>query len=323
MEDESGVAAALADLAPRRSSLLAEVLEGLRAQQKSIPCKLLYDKRGSELFERICETDEYYITRTELAIMESHAAEMTELLGPGCMLIEYGSGSGQKIRMLLDRLVDPAAYVPIDISKSALEQLVDDLARLYPSLSVLPVCADYTGPHEIPEPPQTPARRVVYFPGSTIGNFTPEAARGFLEQVADTCGDGGGLLIGVDLHKEAQVLERAYDDAEGVTRDFELNVLKRLNREFGADFELDGFAYESLYNLEEQRVEMYLTSERRQQVSLDSETIPLEAGERILIEFSYKYTRERFAELAEDAGFSVERIWTDPREWFSVQYLVP
>lgn len=321
-DTEGATGVELAGAAQRRSGLVSEVLEGLRRPEKSIPCKLLYDARGSELFERICETDEYYITRLELAIMEAHAEEMAELLGRACLLVEYGSGSGVKIRLLLDHLVEPAAYVPIDISKSALEQSVLELSKLYPSLLVLPVCADYTEAYEIPKPPRTPARLVVYFPGSTIGNFTPDAAERFLAHVAHICGAGGGLLIGVDLHKETEVLERAYDDAAGITRAFELNVLLRLNREFGADFQTDRFAYESLYNPDLRRVEMYLSSKTDQRVSLDGEMIALHAGERILIEYSYKYTRRAFAELARSAGFRVERTWTDPRDWFSVQYLL-
>jgi dimethylhistidine N-methyltransferase len=254
----------LDDWTPERERMLRDVLQGLLSTEKSIPSKLLYDARGSELFEEICELDEYYLTRTELAIMEEHAPEMAEYLGPGCLLIEYGSGSGRKTRLLLDHLEDPRAYVPIDISGEALRRSVETLARLYPALRVLPVCADYTASYEIPLLETEPARRVVYFPGSTIGNFTPEEALEFLKHVTEIGGAGAGLLIGVDLEKDPGRLERAYDDASGVTAAFELNVLARINRELRANFRPKHFDYESWYNARLPRIEMYLVSREMQ-----------------------------------------------------------
>jgi dimethylhistidine N-methyltransferase len=301
--------------------LLSELLTGLRRPQKSIPPKLLYDERGSELFERICELDEYYLTRTELAIMEAHVKEMAERVGPDGLLIEYGSGSGLKTRLLLERLERPVAYVPIEISGEALRASVAALADAQPHLTVLPLCADYTRPVEIPATEREPATRVAYFPGSTIGNFEPPQARAFLERTARAVGPGGGLLVGVDLHKDRAILERAYDDSAGVTAEFELNVLHRLNREFDADLRPDRFRYHSFYDEERRRVEMSLVSLERQSARVGGVEIAFDEGERVVTEYSYKFTPDGFSELAERAGFSVERVWTDPREWFSVQYL--
>jgi dimethylhistidine N-methyltransferase len=316
-----GEAAELDDQAPARVDLRDEVLAGLALPQKRIPSKLLYDARGSALFERICELDEYYITRTELGIMETHAKEMARIIGPECMLIEYGSGSGQKTLLLLDHLERPRAYVPIDISRTALAEAAERLARSHPDIHALPVCADYTADYEIPGTDPAPARRVVYFPGSTIGNFDPDDAREFLRHVGDTCGPGGGLLIGVDLPKDRRVLELAYDDPAGVTARFEFNVLTRLNREFDADFDVATFAYQAVYEAREQRVGMYLVSRADQRVRVSEVPIDFETGERLLIEYSYKYDLEGFASLAAAAGFTVARVWTDPRSYFSVQYL--
>jgi dimethylhistidine N-methyltransferase len=314
---------ALHDWTPTRERMLREVLEGLQRTEKSIPSKLLYDARGSELFEQICELDEYYLTRAELSIMERHAPEMTRCFGPGCLLIEYGSGSGRKTRLLLDHLEEPCAYVPIDISREALRQSVERLAPLYPTLRVLPVCADYTGRYEIPPVAPAPARRVVYFPGSTIGNFTPEEALEFMKHVAEIGGPSVGLLIGVDLEKDPARLEAAYDDTSCVTAAFELNVLARINRELGADFRLERFSYDSWYNPSLHRIEMYLVSEEAQKVRIEGVEIPLERGERIQTEYAYKYTLQSFARLAGLVGLKVEEIWTDPEDLFSVQHLTP
>jgi dimethylhistidine N-methyltransferase len=316
-----GGAAALDDQAPARADLLDEVLAGLALPQKRVPSKLLYDARGSALFERICELDEYYLTRTELEIMETHAKEMAGMLGPECMLIEYGSGSGQKTLLLLDHLVEPRAYVPIDISRTALEDAARRLAESHPDIHALPVYADYTADYEIPATDPAPSRRVVYFPGSTIGNFDRDDAREFLGHVADTCGPGGGLLIGVDLAKDSSVLELAYDDPSGVTARFEFNVLARLNREFDASFDADAFEYLAVYEQPHRRVAMYLVSRTDQQVRVSGVPVDFATGERLLIEYSYKYDLADFARLAAEAGFDVEQVWTDPRSWVSVQYL--
>lgn len=306
---------------PSPAGMRDEVLRGLAKSPREIHPKFFYDQAGSELFDRICELEEYYLTRTELAIMRAHAAEMAACLGPRAQLIEYGSGSSVKTPILLDALVEPVAYVPIDISGDHLEASAGRLAADYPQIEVLPLHADYTREVALPATREPPARRAVYFPGSTIGNFTPREARAFLRRVAGQCGPGGGLLIGVDLEKDPDVLHRAYNDSQGVTAAFNLNLLARFNRELGADFDLDGFRHHALYNQAAARIEMYLISERRQTVTIGSARVRFEAGEEILTEYSYKYSLERLREIAAAAGFTVERVWTDAEELFSVQYL--
>ena len=311
----------LLDLHPQLGDLSAEVLDGLRKPQKELPPKLFYDARGSKLFDEITELDEYYPTRTETAIMRGHIGAMAAYVGPDCLLIEYGSGSSTKTRTLLDHLAWPAAYVPIDISRDHLLAAANDLATAYPDLEVLPVCADYTADFALPVPSRPAARRVAYFPGSTIGNFHPPEAHDFLARIAKTVGPGGGLLIGVDLHKGKDVLEPAYNDRRGVTAAFNLNVLVRLNRELDADFDLAAFRHCAYYNERERRIEMHLISGQAQQVRVAGEVITFAAGESILTECSYKYGLADFARLAESAGWQVEGVWTDRRELFSVQYL--
>lgn len=311
----------LIDQAPAHSQLLEEVLEGLSAPRKTLPCKYLYDERGSALFDQICELDEYYPTRTELAIMQAHGAEMDGALGTGCLLVEYGSGSSLKTRILLDHLEDPAGYVPVDISREHLLRSAEAISARHPELEVLPVCADFTEPFDVPEPKAGAHHVAAYFPGSTIGNFTPVEARVLLCQIAEQCGAGGGLLIGVDLRKDRSVLEAAYNDAEGVTAEFNLNLLRRLNRELGADFQLDAFEHRAHWNPDLGRVEMHLVSQKRQTVHIDGEHIEFADGETIHTENSHKYSLDGFAELAAEAGFSVARVWTDPKQLFSVQHL--
>lgn len=300
-----------------------DVLAGLAAQPKWLPCKYFYDRRGSELFERICELEEYYPTRTELGIMETSVREMAEALGPGVALVEYGSGSSTKTRILLEALDDPVAYVPVDISRDPLVDSANSLDRRHPDLEVLPVCADFTEAITLPEPRRRARRRVVYFPGSTIGNFDPVEVVAFLSRIRSLVGPGGGLLIGVDLRKDAAILEAAYDDREGVTAAFNKNLLVRLNRELGADFELDHFEHRAVVNEELGRVEMHLVSTVVQTAAVGAESFRFEAGESIHTENSHKFTLEGFAGLAEQAGLAVRRVWTDPGERFSVQYLTP
>ena len=303
------------------AEFLADVLAGLSRPQKEIPCKWLYDARGSALFEHICDLEEYYPTRTELGIMEGQVRSMVELLGPGCALVEYGSGSGLKTRLLLQHL-RPAVYVPVDISAPALAEATERLARACPEVPVLPVCADFTKPLDLPLDGASALRRCVYFPGSTIGNFHRPEMVGFLAEVARQCGPGGGLLIGVDLRKERSVLERAYDDARGVTAAFDQNMLVRANRELGADFRLDRFRHEAIWDDRLGRVEMHLVSTAEQAVRLDGQLFRFAEGESIWTESSYKYELREFALLAALAGWRCERVWTDERAWFSVQYLV-
>ncbi|CCF84881.1 membrane hypothetical protein [Nitrolancea hollandica Lb] len=253
--------------------------------------------------------------------MREHGGEMAACVGSGCLLIEYGSGSSTKTRILLNHLREPAAYVPIDISREHLTRSAADLARTYAVLPVLPVCADYTRDFTLPAVSRPASRKVVYFPGSTIGNFMPGEARRFLARIAGVCGAGGGLLIGVDLKKSPEILERAYNDRKGVTAAFNLNLLERINRELGADFVLDHFRHQAVYNRRSGRIEMYIVSLRDQVVHLDDREFVFAEGDRILTECSCKYGLDEFARLAASAGLTVERVWTDDQRLFSVQYL--
>lgn len=314
-------AAEIEDQNPELAELRREVLAGLRAEPKSIHPKFLYDERGSQLFDQITETEDYYPTRTELSILDRHGDAMGERLGPKCLVVEPGAGSVTKIRVLLEHLVDPVAYVPTDISLEHLRKSAADLARQMPDLEILPLAADYTADYELPSPSEPSRRTAIFFPGSTIGNFPRDEATSFLAHLAEVAGPGGALLVGADLVKDADVLLRAYDDSEGVTAQFTLNLLHRFNRELEADFDVDGFRHLALWNADEQRIEIYLESLRRQTVRLCGEEIRFAAGERVLAEYSNKFTRESFARMAEAAGCRVEDVWTDEREWFSVQYL--
>jgi dimethylhistidine N-methyltransferase len=309
------------DLAPESGELLAQVLEGLRQSPKSLPSKLFYDAEGSRLFDRITTLEEYYPTRTELAIMERYADEMVACFGTNALLVEYGSGSSLKTRLLLDRAQNLAGYIPIDISGEHLADAASKLAALYPALKIVPVNADYTEDFSLPLEELHPSRIVVYFPGSTIGNFTPGEAIPFLHRISTLCCKGGGLLIGVDLKKDKQVLEAAYNDARGITSAFNLNILRRINQELGGTFALDRFRHKAFYNEAEGRIEMHLESLSDQSVRVDGATIPFRKGETIQTEYSYKYTLAEFERLGQAAGFAVEKVWTDERQFFSVQYL--
>lgn len=304
-----------------RDAFLADALRGLGQPQKTLPCKYFYDAEGSKLFDQICQLPEYYPTRTELGILHAHAAEMARCLGREALLIEYGSGSSVKTRLLLDRLERPAAYVPVDISGDHLFETALSLRLDYPGLPVLPVCADFTAEFRLPKPPGPVARRTIYFPGSTIGNFAEKAAVELMAGVARRVGPGGGFLVGVDLKKDLRVLERAYDDAEGVTAAFNLNLLARMNRELDADFDLRRFEHRARWNEAAGRVEMHLVSRTRQVAHIDGEPIQFSAGESICTEHSHKYSVEGFAHLARQAGLAVRHVWTDRRRFFSVQYL--
>lgn len=311
----------LHDFAPERERFRRDALAGLRSEPKTLPCKYLYDEEGSRLFERICELEEYYPTRTELAIVREHGPAMARSLGPHCLLVEYGSGSSAKTRALLDALERPAGYVPVDISREHLLAAAEKVSAAYAELEVLPVCADFTERFPVPAPKRSPARTAVYFPGSTIGNFAPERAAELLAGVAERCGPGGALLIGIDLAKDRATLERAYDDREGVTAAFNRNLLARMNRELDADFDLARFAHRAVYDAGAGRVEMHLESLEAQTVCVGGERVAFREGETVCTEHSHKYTLEGFAALAERAGFRVERVWTDPEGLFSVQYL--
>ena len=303
---------------------LSELLAGLNDSPRRLPCKLLYDARGSELFERITELPEYYCTRVELGILREHAHEMARHIGTNALLVELGSGSSRKTRLLLDQLLEPRAYVPIDISPSALEQSVSSLRRRYPELEVRPLVADYTQSFQLPLAEQAEAgasKLVWFFPGSTIGNFEPEAAVGFLRRLRELGHGQQQWLIGVDTPKERAVLEPAYDDAQGVTAAFNLNLLQVVNRRYGANFLGRGFLHRALWRPGEGRVEMHLVSRYRQSVRIAHQTLQLEAGEIIVTEHCYKYEPEAFGRLAGEAGLASERVWLDGQRRFSVHLL--
>lgn len=299
---------------------LPDVLDGLTSTPKTLPSKYFYDETGSKLFDQICDLDEYYLTRTELGIMRRHSDEMAETIGAGSMLIEYGSGSSLKTLVLLDALQPEVHYVPVDISGDYLYSIADGLRDRYPAIEIDPVCTDFTQVFDVPD--SDDAHRVVYFPGSTIGNFGPGEAIELLSNIAELVGPGGGLLIGVDLWKSPEILHPAYSDSSGVTAEFNYNLLRRINEELDADFVISRFQHEARVNAAEHRMESHLVSRADQVVEIDGTPIPFAKGESIHTECSYKYTQPMFAELAGEAGFDVDRVWRDEQINFSVQYLV-
>jgi dimethylhistidine N-methyltransferase len=310
------------DFLPAGDSFLDDVLTGLARLPKTLPPKYFYDARGCELFERICELPEYYPTRTELAIMREHAGAMAKFLGPDCQLIEFGSGSSRKTRILIEQL-RPPLYVAIDIAGEALKAAAAGLAQLFPWLNIIGVCADYTNPLTLPEFVGVPiGRKAVYFPGSTIGNFTPHEAIGFLQEVRRMVGAGGALLVGVDLKKNKRVLDAADDDAAGVTAAFNLNLLARINRELGADFQLRRFCHKAFYDEDRGRIEMHLESLAAQLVHVGRERFRFNAGETIHTEISCKYSVEEFRAVAHSAGFGPEQTWIDAAGLFSVHGMI-
>lgn len=322
MRADLGAIAEFVDLEPEVEDFEAAVLNGLGRPEKQLPCKFLYDQRGSRLFDQICELDEYYPTRTELKIFHQHKAEIAALIGPSCHVIEFGSGSGTKIRTLLESIRDPAAYTAVDISKDHLLSATMALAEDYPNVTMTAVCADFTLPFEV-SPPEgaDEAKRVGFFPGSTIGNFTHEEATGFLKGAAEILGRGGEMLIGVDLKKDADILLAAYNDGAGVTAEFNLNLLRRINRELGANFDLANFAHKAVYNLDAGRIEMRLISLRRQRVTVGTCTFLFEEEETIHTENSYKYEISEFRDLCSQSNFTLVDTWVDEDDLFSVHYL--
>ena len=311
---------AVIDLEPAKSDFLSEAIAGLSHHPRTLPCKYFYDENGAELFQKISELPEYYITRAETAILRLHAHQMARCIGARCELIGLGTGAGTKTRILLEELEEPAVYVPVDISKEQLERSTVLFRKLFPELEILPVCADYLEPFDLPSPSRKAARKIVYFPGSTIGNFEPPAAMTFLQRVVRVCGNDGGLLIGVDLRKDRHVLERAYNDSAGVTAQFNLNLLARANRELGANFDLRQWRHYAIYNPDEGRIEIYLISEIDQSVRIKDRQFHFHAGQKIITEYSYKHTPQGFIELARKAGFEFVRMWTDNGHLFGVFY---
>ena len=296
------------------------VIDGLSVFPRQIPCCYLYDARGSELFEEITQLEEYYPTRTEIGLLENHAAEIAGLAGAGVALIEFGSGSSRKTRLLIDALQSLRAYVPIDISDSALTDAEQRLNSCYPRLAVLPVHADFNQPMDLPDQIRG-ARRIGFFPGSTIGNFSRTEAESFLARAAKLLGPGSALVIGVDLKKDPKILIPAYNDAKGVTAAFTRNLLARINRELDGTLDLDGFAHRPVYNESAGRVEIYLESLTYQQASILDTTFCFSEGERIHVENSHKYTVDGFREIAKDAGWTAAQCWVDSRDYFSIHFL--
>ena len=306
------------DYHPAPADFFSEVMDGLAQQPKVIPPKFFYDALGSRLFDEICELDEYYPTRTEMQILSTHAEEIASLIGEKSFILEPGSGSSTKVRLLLDEL-KPHTYMPMDISKQHLLNAADDLADEYPWLDIHAACADFTTELVIPDCVED-TNRVAFFPGSSIGNFEPRAAQHFLNHLGQTLGNGGGLLIGVDLKKPAEILHAAYNDRRGVTAAFNQNLMTRINRELAADFNLDLFDHYAFYNPQQGRVEMHLVSTQAQMVSIDQERFHFDRGESIHTECSYKYSIAEFQALAESAGFNAVQVWTDNEQLFSVHY---
>jgi dimethylhistidine N-methyltransferase len=307
------------DYHPDAEDLLGEVLRGLACQPKRLSPKFFYDLRGSQLFDAITRLPEYYPTRTEIAILREQGEAIAAQLGHNSVLIELGSGSPLKIRVLLDSL-RPAVYMPVDISSEHLRESASHIARDYPQMQVEAVCADYSAGLQLPDLPRE-APRAAFFPGSSIGNFEPPAAVDLLREVGRDLGPGGALLVGVDLKKDRQRLDAAYNDSQQITAAFNLNLLTRINREAGADFDIDRFDHRAFYNEAQGRIEMHLVSTCRQQVHVDGDRFEFGAGESIHTENSYKYSVDEFHDLGVQAGYGTEQVWIDPDELFSVHCL--
>lgn len=313
----------LTDLQPTRDDLRGDILAGLSATPKRLPSKYFYDRRGSELFEEITRQPEYYLTRVELELLAMSAAGIAAAVGARTHVVEYGSGSGRKTHLLLDALDDPVAYTPVEISRSALVGSVERLDREFSPVQMLPVLGDFTQPLPLPAPERTARRVLVFFPGSTLGNLTDSEAVRLLEAMRKTMGPRGAALIGIDLQKSPALIEAAYNDAAGVTSAFTLNLLVRLNRELGADFDLEAFRHRAIYVAETGRIETFIDSLRDQIVMVHEQPFAFAAGEAMHVEYSHKYTDEGFAALAARAGLVVVQRWNDPKDWFGLRLLQP
>lgn len=303
-----------------QATMLDEVCKGLRESQKYLPSKYFYDEQGSHLFEKITRQKEYYPTRTEMAIMLENMTEIAACIGRDSVLVELGSGSSRKTRLLLDHLPGIVAYVPVEISEQYLATVIFELEKEYPDLLIKPVCADYTRPFRVPPIENPHTYYVLFYPGSTIGNFRPQQVQQFLGTVSQILNPGGGMLIGVDLKKDKNILEAAYNDKNGVTTSFNKNILRHINHKLAANFNLKDFRHKAFYNQEEGRVEMHLISEIEQDVIIGSERFHFEKGESIHTENSYKYSLSDFETLVSD-WFSVKQVWTDRDDYFSLQFL--
>lgn len=300
--------------------VIEEIFAGLGEKQKSLPTKLFYDEKGAHIFNLITELDVYYPTRVEEKIMQQNIDLIVEKIGPNALLVEYGSGNSKKTELLLTNLVDLAAYVPIDISGSYLTKITKSLREKYVDTCIVPLIADYTSNFELPDIKLPHARTVAYFPGSTIGNFFPEEAVKFLKRVRGIVSEHGSLLIGVDLQKDVEVINLAYNDPENVTARFNLNMLNHINQKYEGGFTIENFQHHAFYNEIENRVEMHLVSKKDQLVVISGREFYFRSQETILTEVSYKYTLDGFAQLANEAGFALEQVWVDRKNYFSVQY---
>ena len=302
------------------ADLLSEVINGLSKSQKSLPSKLFYDEKGSILFDEICTLKEYYLTRTETKIMSDNIEEIASYIGDECVLVELGSGSSIKIRFLIDNLPTLAAYIPVDISSNHLLKSTDDLKSDHPDLVVYPLIADYTKYFSLPNISVSYKSIDAFYPGSTIGNFTPNDANAFLKRIVKTCGTNSGLLIGVDLKKDTDILNAAYNDKNGVTAEFNLNILNHINQTLNADFDFLKFEHCAYYSEENNRIEMHLISKTNHDVRINNHRIKINRDESILTEYSYKYSTDEFSKLVEGI-YNVEKIWVDDQKLFSVQFL--
>lgn len=301
-------------------TMLEEVMNGLGKPQKSLPSKYFYDERGSQLFEQITRLDEYYPTRTEMAIMQENMPEIIRQFRGDTVLVELGSGSSKKTKLLLDHLPHITAYIPVEISEQFLLSVVENLQVEYPELIIKPINADYTHPFQVPEIEKPYSHFVVFYPGSTIGNFHPSQARHFLASISAMMDQGGSMLIGVDLKKDKKVLEAAYNDKQGLTARFNKNILRHINRVLDTDFSLEKFRHCAIYNEDKGRIEMHLVSKTDHEVTIAGEHFHFAEDEYIHTENSYKYSLNEFEELVSD-WFTVEKIWTDQQNYFSLQYL--
>lgn len=306
---------------PPDNLLLQVVQRGLRSQPKRLPSWLFYDELGSALFEQICEQPEYYLTRAEIALLDAHAGEIAEVLGPDVRLVEYGSGHAIKTRLLLEHLATPVAWVPIELSSEPLRLSMQRMEQHLPDLPIQPLTVDFTRPLRLPVPPRAPRRTVVYFPGSTIGNFDEREAAQLLRKMRSEMGDNGGILVGADLKKDKAIIEAAYNDRAGITTRFTLNMLTRLNRELGCNFELGEFQHRAHYNAMAGRIETHILSKREQRVRVGRLQVLFREDEAMLVEYSCKYSLDDFATLAATAGLKVQQVWFDPEGLFSLQYL--
>jgi dimethylhistidine N-methyltransferase len=311
----------LVETAVDETPFATDVLKGLRSTPKMIPPKYFYDAAGSELFERITELPEYYLTRTELQILNDNAQAIAKVIPEGAALIDFGSGSSRKARILLSAAPKLASYVPVDICAPMLDQEVAQLQPEFPALKLIPVNADFAKPFQLPAGVGS-GPRAGFFPGSTIGNFEPHEAASFLRHAAKLLGPKAVLIVGIDLVKDSEILNAAYNDAAGVTEKFNLNLLVRVNRELGGQFNLDSFEHHAFFNRERNRIEMHLASSKRQKVKVRGETIDFRAGETIHTENSYKYTVDSFGALARGTGWTPLKLWTDADRYFGVQALV-